>query len=90
MTDKTQGPYGNLTDIQVVQAGKNALAATDVEMMRRLKNSIEILDQNLSSLLSTIEKGQKATDRLNRGIFWLTVFIALLTAVQVIYLFAKP
>ena len=39
-----QGPYDNLTDAQVVWAGKNALAAADVEMMKRLRATI--LEQN--------------------------------------------
>lgn len=39
-----QGPYDELTDAQVVWAGKNALAAADVEMMKRLRATI--LEQN--------------------------------------------
>ena len=39
-----QGPYDNLTDAQVVWAGKNALAAAYVEMMKRLRATI--LEQN--------------------------------------------
>ena len=84
-----RGPYDNLTDTEVVQAGKNALAATDVEMSRRLKNAVEALDKNVCNLLSAIQSGQEATERLNRRLFWLTVAIAILTAVQVVYLFLK-
>lgn len=39
-----QGPYDDLTDAQVVWAGTNALAAADVEMMKRLRATI--LEQN--------------------------------------------
>jgi len=52
------------------------------EMMRRLKDSLEVLDDNLSSLKESVERGQEATNRLTWVLIILTIAILLLTAVM--------
>ncbi len=53
-----------------------------VEMMRRLRVSVETLDGNVSDLKECIEKGQRVETQLTWALFFLTIVITILTAVM--------
>lgn len=73
MADDKEGPFRVATTIYdrddealVLMAGlpaQGTMAST--EMQRRLKKSVETLDQNLRGLQSVVKTGQEAADRLN-------------------------
>jgi hypothetical protein len=60
----------------LVEGARNALAGTDVEIMQRLKYSINSLDKNVSGLLSAIHT-------LDQKLLWYTIAILIFTAVLV-------
>jgi ribosomal protein L32 len=76
MAEHPEGPYGEFTDVQVVEKGFNEIAATDTELMRHLKIPIETLNQHLSVLLTAIHT-------IETRIFWYSVAILFFTVVLV-------
>jgi hypothetical protein len=53
-----------------------------LELNRRLKDSINILNQNVLELNQNVSILNKATSRYSKIIIWLTVSIGILTAVS--------
>jgi hypothetical protein len=78
MAKHPEGPYGEFTDVQVVEKGSNGIAAADTEMTRRLKISIETLNQHLSGLLTAIHT-------VETRLFWYTIAILFFTVVLIAF-----
>jgi hypothetical protein len=78
-----KNPFENDNDDQVVQrAAGGANRGTIEEMTRRLKASIDLLDNNISGLRSSIESGQSTAERISRRILVLTIALFFLGVVQ--------
>ena len=75
--------WEDLTEEQLVQKSREGQGGGAIfELTRRLKHSVDHLTDNLSSLKETLERGQKATNRLTWVVIILTFVILLLTAVM--------
>ncbi len=78
-------PFEERTDSELASLADQGLRGQGdlVEMMRRLRTSVETLNGNISDLRQSIEKGQRVETRLSRVLIFLTIVIAILTAVMV-------
>ncbi len=78
-------PFEERTDSELASLADQGLQGQGdlVEMMRRLRTSVETLDSNILDLRVAIEKGQRVANRLAWVLIVLTIVIAVLTAVMV-------
>jgi len=75
--------WEDLTEEQLVQKSREGQGGGAIfELTRRLKHTLEHLNDNLSSLKESVERGQNATNRLTGWLIVLTAVILLLTAVM--------